>query len=133
MTPLRCLRTRRWRLRLACLALFALLQQVAIAAWACPVFEQQPATPPAVAGHCHGEPAAPTRPSTDVLCSQHCQGSHLTNPDLRLPQVPPLALPPGAFALGQSLLPQPAARAYHDVPLCRSDPPPARRFCSLQI
>ena len=132
MSPLRLLRTRRWRLRLACLALFALLQQVAIGALACPPLEL-PAAPAPAGGHCHEAPAPAADPQAHPLCGQHCQGSHLTAPDLKLPQVPPLALPPVAFALDQVLLPQAPRRDYQDIPVCRSDPPPARRFCSLQI
>lgn len=124
-------RRRRQRLRFAGLALLALLlQQVAMVAYACPVTEI-PAPPQAMMSDCESmekpDPAAP------LLCDQHCQRDHLTAPDLRVAQVPPLALPPPHFDLAASLLPPAPAQYYKDVPTCRSDPPAAERFCSLQI
>lgn len=131
LTSLARFRTRRQRLRFAWLALLALLfQQVALAAYACPMTEVPP-QPQALMAGCEGmempDPDAP------VLCDQHCQRDHLTTPDLRLAQVPPLALPPPHFDLAASLLPPAPAQYYEDVPTCRSDPPPAERFCSRQI
>ena len=37
------------------------------------------------------------------------------------------------ISLTEALLPTVQAQYYEDVPTCRSDPPPAQRFCSLQI
>ena len=130
MNPARMLRRHRPRLRLAWLALLALLfQQLALAAYACPTAEAPP--PQVVMAGCEGmempDPAAP------ALCDQHCQRDHVTNSDAKAPQVPPLALPPLHFALTAALLPPVEAQYYEDVPTCRSDPPPAQRFCSLQI
>ena len=124
-------RTRSRRLRFAWLALLAFLfQQVALAAYACPISEVPPEPRMVMAG-CDGmempDPDAPT------LCDQHCQRDHVANPDLKTPQVPPLALPPLHFALTEALPPPVRAQYYEDVPICRSDPPPAQRFCSLQI
>lgn len=124
------LRTRRQRLRFAWLALLALLfQQVALAAYTCPTAEVPPR--PVVMAGCEGmempDPDAP------ALCDQHCQRNHVTSSDAKTPQVPPQALPPLHFALTAALLPPIEAQYYEDVPLCRSDPPPAQRFCSLQI
>ena len=124
------LRIRRQRLRFAWLALLALLfQQVAFAAYVCPA--EMPSQPQAMTVGCEGmempDPDAP------ALCDLHCQRDHLTTPDLRVAQVPPLALPPLHFDLAASLLPPAPAQYYEDVPTCRSDPPPAQRFCSLQI
>lgn len=124
-------RRRRQRLRFAWLALLALLlQQMAMVAYACP--QTEISTPPqAVMSDCEGmkmpDPAAP------ILCDQHCHRDHLTTPDLRVAQVPPLALPPPHFDLAASLLPPAPAQHYEDVPTCRSDPPATERFCSLQI
>lgn len=125
------LRGRRLRLRFAWLGLLVLLfQQAALAAYACPMTETPP-PPLALMAGCEGmempDPDAP------VLCDQHCQRDHLTTPVLRVAQVPPLALPPMHFDLAASLLPPAPAQYYEDVPTCRSDPPPAQRFCSLQI
>ncbi|MEQ7780295.1 hypothetical protein [Xanthomonas hortorum] len=124
-------RTRRQRLRFAWLALLALLfQQVALAAYACPMAEAPP-QPQALMAGCEGM----EMPDADApaLCNQHCQRDHLTTSDLRVAQVPPLALPARHFDLVASLLPSAPAQYYEDVPTCRSDPPPAQRFCSLQI
>ncbi len=115
----------------AWLALLALLfQQAALAGYACPINEAPPEPQMIMAG-CEGmempDPAAP------ALCDQHCLRDHVANPDLKAPHVPPLALPPRHFALSEALLPAVQAQYYEDVPTCRSDPPPAQRFCSLQI
>lgn len=124
-------RRRRKRLRFAWLALLGLLlQQIAMVAYACPQ-SQTPVPPQAMMADCESmempDPAAP------LLCDQHCQRDHLTMPDLRVAQVPPLALPPPHFDLAASLLLPAPAQDYKDVPTCRSDPPAAERFCSLQI
>lgn len=124
-------RCRRWRLRLAWLGLLALLfQQVALASYSCPINEA-PLEPQVTMAGCEGmempDPQAP------ALCDQHCLRDHVTSPDLKAPQVPSLALPPLHFALTAALLPPVEAQYYEDVPTCRSDPPPAQRFCSLQI
>lgn len=124
-------RTRRQRLRLAWLALLALLfQQAALAAYTCPLAESPP-QPHAMMAGCEGmempDPDAP------ALCDQHCQRDQLTTPDSRAAQVPPLAFPPLHFDLAAALPPPVQAQHYKDVPICQSDPPPAQRFCSLQI
>lgn len=123
------LRTRRRCLRFAWLALLALLfQQAALAAYVCPT--KMPPSQALMAG-CEGmempDPDAP------ALCDQHCQRDHSTTPDLRVAQVPPLVLPQPDFDLAASLLPPAPAQYYENVPTCRSDPPAAERFCSLQI
>lgn len=128
---LRVFRARSFRLRVAWLALLALLfQQAALAAYACPISVTPPEPMTMMAG-CEGmempDPAAP------LLCDQHCQRDHVASPDLKAPQVPPLALPALHFALTAALLPPVQAQYYEDVPTCQSDPPPAQRFCSLQI
>lgn len=125
-------RSPRRQLRFAWLAFVALVfQQLALAAYACPIAETPPEPSTAVMAECVGmempDPDAP------ALCHQHCVRDHATSPDLKAPQVPPLALPPLHFALTEALLPPVQAQYYEDVPTCRSDPPPAQRFCSLQI
>ncbi|MCR6496307.1 hypothetical protein LJB71_08790 [Thermomonas sp. S9] len=131
MNLMKVLRLRRPRLRLAWLGLLALVfQQLAFAAYACPVADAPP-EPQAVMAGCVGmempDPDAP------ALCDQHCVRDHVTTPDLKAPKVPALALPPMHFALSEALLPPVRAQLYRDVPICQSDPPPAQRFCSLQI
>lgn len=131
MNLMKLLRFRRSRIRLAALGLLALVfQQLAFAAHACPIAEAPPEPQTVMAG-CVGmempDPAAP------ALCDQHCVRDHVANPDLKAPQVPALALPAVHFALTEALPPPVRARLYRDVPICQSDPPPAQRFCSLQI
>lgn len=128
---MRTIRTRSFCLRLAWLALLAVLfQQAALAAYVCPQLAAPP-QPESVMAGCEGmqmpDPAAP------ALCDQHCVREHVTSPDLKAPQVPPLGLPPLYFPLTEALPPPVQAQHYQDVPICRSDPPPAQRFCSLQI
>ncbi len=124
------LRARRQRLRVAWLALLALLfQQIALAAYACPNVQ----VPPPHARMIGCEDMTIPDPGAPALCDQHCQRDHLTTTDVRTAQVPPLALPPQHFDLAASLLPPVPAQYYRNVPTCRSDPPPAQRFCSLQI
>lgn len=124
-------RQRRLRSRFVWLVLLGLLfQQVAMMAYACPL-NDIPTSSQGMIADCD---RMETRdPATPLLCDQHCQRDHLTMPDLRVAQVPPLALPPPHFDLAASLLPPVPAQYYEDVPMCRSDPPAAERFCSLQI
>ena len=130
MSVLRMLRTRRQRLRLAWLGLLTLLfQQVALASYVCPV--ETPSEPQTTMASCESMEASD--PQAPLLCDQHCQRDHVANPDLKAPQVPSLGLPPVHFALTEALLPPIRNQHYVDVPGCRSDPPPAQRFCSLQI
>lgn len=131
MNRLRRFRARRPRRFLAWLALLALLfQQVALASYACPVAEDlSPGRPPMFG--CEGM----DKPDADapMLCQQHCLRGDVAHPDVKLPQVPALGLPPPSFALATASPPSAGALRYEDVPTCRSDPPPARRFCSLQL
>ncbi len=116
-------------MRLAWLALLALLfQQVALAGYACPI---DPSPAPALLASC--EDMKVPDPDAPALCQQHCVRDHAANPDSKVLQVPPLALPPPHFGLSHSLLPPVQAQHYANVPVCRTDPPPAQRFCSLQI
>ncbi|MBS0200445.1 MAG: hypothetical protein JSR70_08345 [Proteobacteria bacterium] len=132
MNLLRLLRARRPRVRLALLGLLALLfQQVAMAAYVCPTLDA-PQKPTATMAMSCAEMGMPDTQSP-LLCDQHCQRDHATTPDLKAPQVPALALPPMHHVLSEALLPPVRAQAYRDVPVCRSDPPSAQRFCSLQI
>lgn len=117
--------------RLAWVALLALMfQQAALAAYVCPISESAP-KPTTVLADC--ESMAMPDPDAPALCEQHCQRDHVTHPDLKAPQVPSLALPPLHFTLTSVMLPPAQAQYYEDIPTCRSDPPPAQRFCSLQI
>lgn len=125
------LRRRHRRIRLAALALLALLlQQVALIGYACPVMEA-PAPATIEMSHCEGMPMHDA--DSPSLCQQHCVRDHVATPDLKAPQVPAQILPPLQFALSATLSPPLHSRHYRDVPLWLADPPPAQRFCSLQI
>lgn len=132
MTRWTRLQTRRPSRRLAWLALLAmLLQLVAFAVYACP--DEQNASTPATATMAGCEGMEMPDPNAPALCDQHCLRDHVTQPDLKALQVPLLALPPMRFAWVASRSPEVGAQQYEDVPPCLSDPPPAQRFCSLQI
>ena len=123
-------RARARRVMAACALFCMLFMQVAVAAYVCPIQAPASETAPMMAG-CEGmmkpDPAAPT------LCVAHCQDGQVAAPDFNPLQVPPSVLPPLHFALAEALLPPVQAQYYEDVPVCRSDPPSAQRFCSLQI
>lgn len=125
----RAFHSRRTFFHVALLVLVALLlQQVAMAGYACPLIEP-PAQPQVLMADCDGM----QMDQSEVLCDKHCNPDNSTSPDLKVASVPPLALPPARFDFAQSLLPMPSARRYADVRPCQSDPPPLLRFCSLQI
>lgn len=127
---IRRLRRPRMRARAAWLGICALLlQQLALVAYACPL--EAPAESARVMTGCEG--MTTLDPDAPALCHQHCQRDHVAAPDIKSPQVAPLALPPPLFDLGEARLPPAPAQHYRDVPVCQSDPPPAQRFCSLQI
>lgn len=123
----------RHRLRIALLAIVCLLsQQVALAAYLCPL-EQIPAQTTVMAEPCDEMGMTLQQDKdTPALCQKHCSPDYTVTPDAAKLSVPPLALP--------SLILAPAAAqstshvAIHaDVPIARSDPPPRLRFCSLLI
>jgi hypothetical protein len=123
-------RRRRLSSRFAWVALLAFLfQQAAMAAYACPI--EAPSAPQAMMASC--EDMEMPDSASPSLCDKHCNPDHSTTPDIRVGQVPPAALPPPYFDLAASLLPPTLAQDYQNVPTCRSDPPAAERFCSLQI
>jgi hypothetical protein len=124
-------RTRRLRRITAAWVTLALLlvQQVALAAYVCPI-AAPPAEPAPMMADCEHEapdPAAPT------LCHEHCLRDHLATPDLKVLKVPPLAFQAVEIALAEAPQPGAAGALYQNVPICQSDPPPTLRFCSLLI
>ncbi|MEJ7745712.1 MAG: hypothetical protein WKF61_02950 [Luteimonas sp.] len=126
---LRLFRRRHNLFRVALTVLVALLlQQVAMAGYACPL-TQMPAQQQAMMADCEEMQME----DSAVLCEKHCNPDNSTSPDLKVASVPPVALPPPRFEFSQSLIPLPSARDYEDVRVCQSDPPPLLRFCSLQI
>ena len=123
--------TRRRRRRVALLALLCLLfQQVALAAYACPI-ERMPTRMDDMAAHCADMGMRQAR-DNPALCAKHCAPDHATAADQARLSVPFLALPPPVFA-AVALVPPPANGAQADVALARSDPPPRLRFCTLLI
>ncbi len=111
---------------IACL----LFQQVAMAAYACPL-ERMPATTLATAESCAGMHMQQTQ-ENPALCAENCAPDHRLLADHAAPVVPALALPPTLFApLPMPALASLAATARGSIH--RSDPPPRLRFCSLLI
>ena len=132
MNGLRYWRRPVWRRRLAWLTLLAvLLQQLALIAYACPAEAAPLGSDTAQLRGCEGmekrDPAAPT------LCDQHCRRDQVATPDLKTPLVPPVALPAVDYSLSTAMVPAVRAQNYESVPLWQANPPPAQRFCSLQI
>lgn len=121
----------RHRLRIALVVILCLLfQQVALAAYACPV-EQMPPEMTAMAEHCAEMGMQPDQ-DNPTLCAQHCSPDLSTLTDHAKVSVPALMLPPVAFA---PVLATPVTHVavQAEIPIARSDPPPRLRFCSLLI
>lgn len=120
----------RRRKRVSWLVVFAVLfQQLAMSAYACTLTMPAPAAV-AVMADCPGMPMAAAHSSP--LCDKHCNPDRATASSLLAITVPALGLPPPGFALITNP-PTHVDRRTLDVPVSRSDPPPLRRFCSLQI
>jgi hypothetical protein len=120
----------RRRSRISWFVLFALLfQQLALSAYAC-TLTSTPSEPVVAMANCTGMPMKASH--TSSLCDKHCHPDNATASSLLSVTVPPLGLPPPAFAVVYHPLSSIDPR-YVDVPISRSDPPPLLRFCSLQI
>jgi len=121
-------RTVRHRLRITVLVLFCLLfQQAALAGYLCPI---GPAPTPAESSRCAAMGMQQPMPNP-VLCHKHCTPDVTAATDHAAPSVPPLALPPVAFAL--VMAPAPRAGLHADAPSSHADPPPRLRYCTLLI
>lgn len=88
--------TRRTRLKIALLAVLAMLfQQVALAGYLCSPADMPPDNA-ALAAHCEAMPMVdgqvPAKPAP-ALCGAHCAGHVLAAQDVHAPAVPPLLLP----------------------------------------
>ena len=121
----------RHRLRVALVVMLCLLfQQLALAAYACPM-EQMPPEMTAMAERC-AEMGMQQAEDNPALCAKHCTPDHSTTAEPAKLSVPAAALPPLAFAL---VLASPATPAVvqAEIPIARSDPPPRLRYCSLLI
>jgi hypothetical protein len=125
------LRARRHRCRVLLLLVLSLLfQQVAMAAYACPL-EQAPQRMEAMSAHCAGMDMQQVR-DNPVLCAKHCAPDLATAADHVLLTVPASLLPP------TGLPPVLRVLSHHQgthalVPIAQSDPPPRLKFCSLLI
>lgn len=106
-----------------------LFQQVALAAYACPL-EQMPSETAAMAERC-AEMSMGAAQDNPALCAKHCAPDPSTAADQAKLSVPALALPPPEFA--PVLIAATQATVQADTPIRRSDPPPRLRFCSLLI
>ena len=121
----------RHRLRIALVVVLCLLfQQVALAAYICPL-EQMPPEKAAMVEHCAemGMPKAQDNPS---LCAKHCNPDQGVAADSAKLSVPALAIAPLAYPL---VLAEPVSHVavQSEVFVAGADPPPRLRFCSLLI
>ena len=124
------LRTRhRFHIALAVI-LCLLFQQVALAAYACPL-EQMPSERTAMTESC-AEMGMQPEQDNPTLCAKHCAPDRTTVADQVKLSVPASMLPPLAFA---SVLVTPVTHVtvQAEIPIARSDPPPRLRYCSLLI
>ena len=122
----------RTRFRLSLLVLASLLfQQVAVSAYACELVQAAPPPMPPGMEHCAQMDMAPVQAESPALCEKHCTPDQTLLAGTAALSVPAMALPP-AFEI---MLHAPAmvAAQYEEVPICRSDPPPRLRYCSLLI
>lgn len=128
--------TRRTRLRLTLLAVLALVcQQVAFAAYACPVLAM-PATDTAMSADCNAMPVAPPSPDGQAatLCVLHCAQQATVTNSAQLPSVPPLLLS-AVLPVPVAIVTLPAARTALMRDTAQRPPglPPPLRFRVLLI
>lgn len=126
--------TRRNRLRLALLAVVALLfQQTALAAYVCSSADM-PARDSAMVAHCEGMPMAQAEQSS-ALCSAHCSQQPVTTLDLHAPVVPPLLMPAllPASSLTLAVLPMESTQSARAAAWRLSGIPPALQYQVLLI
>jgi hypothetical protein len=117
----------RHRVRLALVVILCLMfQQMALAAYACPI-ERMPLD---MANHC-AEMGMQQAQDNPALCAKHCAPDLTTAADHVQLSVPALMLPPGFAPVLVTPVTHVAVQA--EVPIARSDPPPRLRYCSLLI
>jgi hypothetical protein len=125
-------RRARTRFRVSLLVLASLLlQQVAMAAYACELAEAAPPPMPPGMEHCAQMDMAPAQAESPALCGKHCVPDLTLVTDHATPGVPAPVMA-SAFSLVFS---EPVSHVTRqvEVPIARSDPPPRLRYCSLQI
>ena len=133
MKPILRLR-RRVRLRIALLAIIALLfQQTALASYVCSL-PDMPASNTAMVDHCDGMPMAQAKHDPG-LCVWHCAQSAVSAQTPNVPQVPPLVIAAVLPPSSPLVLALPLAAAGHSRdPVLRSRGlPPELRFSVLLI
>lgn len=122
----------RQRRRIVWMTLFCLLlQQLAMAAYACPL-PQIPVQAKTLPSACEVMGMVQKVRPSPALCHAHCNPDTAATTAAHVGDVPPFALPPPMFARVASTHASEQLRLA-DVPLHRSDPPPMLRFCSLLI
>lgn len=125
---------RRVRLRIALLAIVALLfQQTALASYVCSLSDM-PAGNTAMADHCNGMPMAQAKHDPG-LCVWHCAQSPVSAQTPNVPQVPPLAIAAILPMASPLVLALPSFTAGHarDPVLRSRGLPPELRFAILLI
>lgn len=113
------------------LVIFCLLfQQVALAAYLCPL-ERLAAPTSAMVDHC-AEMGMQQDQDNPALCQKHCSPDVLVVADHASPTVPALVLAPPVYGI---MLAQCISHVtvQVDVPFAPSGPPPRLRFCSLLL
>lgn len=129
--------TRRTRLRLALLAVLALLcQQMAFAAYVCAPIDM-PMNDVAMGMHCQNMPMTRHVGNTGqatVLCAYHCAHQPASMHDAQLPNVPPSSLP-AVVPVAPLMATLPVARIAHTRTAVRRIPPlpPPLRYRVLLI
>lgn len=119
------------RFRIALTVICCLLfQQVAMAAYACPLERSLPEAAK-FAQNCAGMGMEQAK-GNPALCEKHCTPDRPLLTDHASPVVPAVALPPIVFDLVLAQSATGVALAAQ-VTAHRSDPPPRLRFCSLLI
>jgi hypothetical protein len=120
--------SRRIRLRIALLAIVALLfQQTALASYVCS-HADMPADDIAMAMHCDGMPMAQAKHDA-ALCTWHCAHQPESAQTAQVPQIPPAAfaaLLPDVPRLMLALSPAEAAHARDPIRRSRGLPPELR-------
>jgi hypothetical protein len=122
----------RQRRRIVLVTLLCLLfQQLAMAAYACPL-TQMPLQAKTTPTQCDAMGMVQKALPSPALCYAHCNPDTASTVAAHISSVPALGLPPPVFARVITTRESTLLRLA-DVPLHRSDPPPMLRFCSLLI
>jgi hypothetical protein len=112
-----------------------LFQQMALAAYSCPLTERSepvPARQAAMVG-CEDMGMSAPDPEAPALCHQDCQGDHAAKSDARTPQ-PAAHIAVPLYTVSTDAFSAPIHRRDHfSVRPSHADPPITQRFCRLLI